>query len=55
MTRNPRTILSGKLAIEALRAMEDASAKVMQLLVVREDGAIEGIIHIHDIVKAGIA
>ena len=55
MSRNPRTILSGKLAIEALHVMEDAPVKVMQLLVVREDGMLEGIIHMHDIVKAGIA
>ncbi len=55
MTRNPRTILSGKLAIEALHAMEDAPPKVMQLLVVNEAGLLEGILHMHDIVKAGIA
>ena len=55
MTRAPRTILSGKLAIEALHAMEDTPPKVMQLLVVDEKGAIEGIIHMHEIVKAGIS
>jgi arabinose-5-phosphate isomerase len=55
MTRAPRTILSGTLAIDALHNMEDTTPKVMQLLVVREDGTLEGIIHMHDIVKAGIS
>ena len=55
MSRSPRTIRSGKLAIEALHAMEDGAVKVMQLLVVGENGRLEGIIHMHDIVKAGIA
>ncbi|MFI5200919.1 MAG: SIS domain-containing protein [Candidatus Kapaibacterium sp.] len=55
MTRAPRTILSGTLAIEALHNMEDTTPKVMQLLVVGESGALEGIIHMHDIVKAGIS
>ncbi|HZK75908.1 MAG TPA: KpsF/GutQ family sugar-phosphate isomerase [Candidatus Kapabacteria bacterium] len=55
MTRAPRTILSGTLAIEALHNMEDTTPKVLQLLVVREDGTLEGIIHMHDIVKAGIS
>jgi len=55
MTRAPRTILSGTLAIEALHNMEDTTPKVMQLLVVRKDGTLEGIIHMHDIVKAGIS
>ncbi|HET6402755.1 MAG TPA: KpsF/GutQ family sugar-phosphate isomerase [Candidatus Kapabacteria bacterium] len=55
MTCAPRTILSGTLAINALHAMEDSAPKVMQLLVVREDGTLEGIIHMHDIVKAGIS
>lgn len=55
MTRAPRTILSGTLAIEALHNMEDTTPKVMQLLVVREDGTLEGIIHMHDIVRAGIS
>jgi arabinose-5-phosphate isomerase len=55
MARNPRTISSTALAIEALHAMEDRVPKVMQLLVTHADGILEGIIHIHDIVKAGIA
>ncbi len=55
MSANPRTISSSALAIEALHAMEDRTPKVMQLLVHGSDGDLEGIIHIHDIVKAGIS
>jgi arabinose-5-phosphate isomerase len=55
MFPNPRTISSTALAIEALHAMEDRIPKVMQLLVAGADGTLEGIIHIHDIVKAGIS
>lgn len=55
MSPNPRTVSSSALAIEALHAMEDRVPKVMQLLVRGEHGKLEGIIHIHDIVKAGIS
>ena len=54
MSANPRTVSSSALAIEALHAMEDRLPKVMQLLVVGVNGSLEGIVHIHDIVKAGI-
>jgi arabinose-5-phosphate isomerase len=55
MSTNPRVVSSSALAIEALHAMEDRIPKVMQLLVTDEDGNLDGIIHIHDIVKAGIS
>ncbi len=55
MSTNPRMVSSSALAIEALHAMEDRIPKVMQLLVTDESGNLEGIIHIHDIVKAGIS
>jgi arabinose-5-phosphate isomerase len=55
MGRTPRTIASDALAIDALHAMEDTLPKVMQLLVVSSSGELEGIIHMHDIVKAGIS
>jgi arabinose-5-phosphate isomerase len=55
MSTNPRAISSSALAIEALHAMEDRIPKVMQLLVTDDNGNLEGIIHIHDIVKAGIS
>lgn len=55
VTRTPRTISSCALAIEALHAMEDVAPKVMQLLVLDEAGTLCGIIHMHDLVKAGIS
>jgi len=54
MSRNPRTVVSGTLAIDALHAMEDTLPKVMQLFVLDANSSLEGIVHIHDIVKAGI-
>lgn len=55
MTPSARTISADALAIEALRNMEEVSPKVMQLLVVNDSGELEGIIHMHDLVKAGIS
>jgi arabinose-5-phosphate isomerase len=55
MKAAPRTIHPEMLAIDALHQMEDTLPRVMQLLVVDEAGAIAGIIHLHDIVKAGIS
>jgi arabinose-5-phosphate isomerase len=54
MSKHPRTISASALAIEAIHAMEDLQPKVMQLLALDEEGQLVGIIHIHDIVKAGI-
>lgn len=51
---SPRTIQSSSLASEALRSMEQGSPKVMQLVVVERD-LVVGMIHLHDIVKAGIS
>lgn len=55
MTKSPKTITSDILAIDALHVMQDMGRKVMHLPVIAIDGKIEGVIHIHDIVKAGIA
>jgi arabinose-5-phosphate isomerase len=55
MTGSPRTISADALAIEALKNMEEMSPKVMQLLVVNDAKEVEGIIHMHDLVKAGIS
>jgi len=54
MSPAPRTTSPEVLAIDALRDMENTMPKVMQLLVVNGSGTLEGIIHMHDIVKAGI-
>jgi arabinose-5-phosphate isomerase len=53
MTRSPRTIGPDALAAEALRAMEQRS--ITALFVVDGDGAPVGILHIHDLLRAGVA
>ncbi|HOE67505.1 MAG TPA: KpsF/GutQ family sugar-phosphate isomerase [Candidatus Hydrogenedentes bacterium] len=53
MTRTPKTIGPGMGAVEALRLMEDNA--IMVLPVVDEAGKPVGAIHMHDLVKAGLA
>jgi arabinose-5-phosphate isomerase len=53
MTRNCRTIKPGTMAAEALRIMEDN--KITVLVAVNEDGQPVGVIHTHDLLKAGVA
>lgn len=55
MTANPKTIPEHLRAFEALEIMENGAPKVMQLLVVDAEDKLCGIIHLHDIVKAGIS
>ncbi len=53
MSKNPRTISAEELAAKALSVMEKHSITV---LVVPDDrGRLEGIIHLHDILRKGIA
>ena len=54
MIPNPRTTSPDVLAIEALRSMENDTPKVMQLVVL-EGKRLVGMIHLHDLVKAGIS
>lgn len=51
MTRNPKTIRSTDMAIDALHMLENFA--ITQLVVV-DDGAYKGILHLHDILKEGI-
>jgi len=53
MTRNPRTISEDELAAKALSIMEQQS--ITALVVPDEAGKAKGIIHLHDILKQGIA
>lgn len=53
MIRNPKRILPGRLAAEALAMMEKYEISVLP--VVSEEDDIVGIVHIHDLLKAGIA
>ena len=52
MTRNPKAIRKGLLAVVALEEMERYS--ISQLIVVEEHHKPVGMIHIHDLVKAGL-
>ncbi|WP_373089882.1 KpsF/GutQ family sugar-phosphate isomerase [Zhongshania sp.] len=53
MTRNCRTVKPGTMAAEALRIMEDN--KITVLVAVNADGHPVGVIHTHDLLKAGVA
>jgi arabinose-5-phosphate isomerase len=55
MSKKPKTIREDALAIEALRFMQDEPPKVMHLPVLDGSDDLVGVIHIHDIVKAGIS
>ena len=52
MTPNPKTTRADAMALEALRKMEEH--KITVLIVVDEENRPEGIIHLHDILRAEI-
>ncbi|MCX7984086.1 MAG: KpsF/GutQ family sugar-phosphate isomerase [Bacteroidetes bacterium] len=52
MTRNPKTISSDVLAAHALALME--TYKISQLIVIDSDNRPVGMVHIHDLVEAGL-
>jgi arabinose-5-phosphate isomerase len=51
MAKNPKIIAKETLAAKAVQIMEEHS---ITSLIVSEEGQIQGIIHLHDILKAGI-
>lgn len=53
MTPSPKTINEDALAAKALQIME--SNKITSLVIVDRDDRVAGVIHMHDILKAGIA
>jgi arabinose-5-phosphate isomerase len=55
MTAKPRTIGPDSLAVEALHAMNAHERPVTALFVVGATGRVEGILHIHDLLRAGVA
>jgi arabinose-5-phosphate isomerase len=55
MSTNPRTTVADALAAEALRAMNSPPRPVTSLFVVDGAGRPEGILHVHDLLRAGIA
>jgi arabinose-5-phosphate isomerase len=52
-TKHPKTILPDALASEALGVMN--TKKITALCVVAEDGQLQGLIQIHDCLRAGVA
>jgi arabinose-5-phosphate isomerase len=54
MTRAPKTGQPGMLAADALREMTAGKAKIMQLFIVDPDGRPVGILHLHDLLRAGL-
>lgn len=55
MSLTPKTTTPDVLAIEALHLMEDTAPKVMQLPVTNYSGVLVGMLHLHEIVRVGIA
>jgi arabinose-5-phosphate isomerase len=55
MTHAPRTIGPNALAAEALHAMNAHDRPVTALFVVEPDHKVAGILHIHDLLRAGLA
>ncbi|MBR1754618.1 KpsF/GutQ family sugar-phosphate isomerase [bacterium] len=53
MTKNPKTVLSTDLAAKALHLMEKYS--ITTLAIVDENKKPVGVVHIHDLLKAGVA
>jgi arabinose-5-phosphate isomerase len=51
MTKNPRTISPDRLAAEAVHIMEE---REISCLVVSEEGSAAGILHIHEMLRAGV-
>jgi arabinose-5-phosphate isomerase len=54
MTPAPRTISPEALAVEALHIMNACGHPVTTLFVIDNDGKPIGILHIHDLLRAGL-
>ncbi len=55
MTHAPRTIAPEALAADALRAMNQGAHPITTLFVVDAGGIPRGILHVHDLLRAGVA
>ena len=53
MTADPKTVTRGTLAVNALEVMEDYN--IMQIIVVDDTRRPVGMVHLHDLLKAGVA
>jgi arabinose-5-phosphate isomerase len=54
MTRNPKSVRVGTLAVEALRFMEEQAITSLFVLDAHPSQSVAGVLHIHDLVKTGI-
>ncbi|OGB98768.1 D-arabinose 5-phosphate isomerase [candidate division KSB1 bacterium RBG_16_48_16] len=52
MHRDPKTVVVGSLAVEALRLMENHN--ILQIVVVDEENHPAGMVHLHDLLEAGL-
>lgn len=55
MTKNPKRILAGDLAAKALQRMEEYSITSLFVFADEESRVPVGVVHLHDLLKAGIA
>jgi len=55
MTKNPRTIAPGMLATEIMRESVNSSKPAVMVLIVAEGKKPVGIVHVHDVLRAGVA
>ena len=55
MTAKPMTAAPGDLASDALRRMTAGQRKITQLFVCQADGRPAGLLHIHDLLRAGVS
>jgi arabinose-5-phosphate isomerase len=52
MTRQPKCIGKGELAAKAVQVMERHA--ITSLLIVDGEGRPEGVLHLHDLLRAGV-
>ena len=55
MTPRPRTVGPDTLAADALRDMTERERPITALFVVDPEGRPVGILHIHDLLRSGVA
>ncbi len=53
MTKNPKCVPSGTLAAKALQIMEEFN--ILQMIVVDQENRPAGMVHLYDLLKAGVA
>jgi arabinose-5-phosphate isomerase len=55
MTKNPRTIAPGMLASEIMLESINSAKPAVMVLIVAEGKTPVGIVHVHDVLRAGVA